>query len=289
MPEGSADHDAAPPVDTRFNWVGVLTSVVAPTTFVTALLFFLGFAYTDSFYHYFGLDAATLGFSTPDFLVRGSPALFVPVGGLLFGMLLVALGYHLATRRGGSGWVRRVCLVLAVAVVPLLALGFLAGFEAVDLGPDAAPLFIGGALLLALLTRMLFVRTTGSPYPLRGERTAVAVIVAIVVLCCFWAATGYAHTKGTEDARRLGSQLDERPAMIVDTTEPLYVTWPAVREAPLADAGQGQRFHHRYHGFRLLAQSGSRMFLIPRDWTWDTGNVLVLSLDSGVRVAFHPG
>ncbi|MEV8323378.1 hypothetical protein [Kitasatospora sp. NPDC056731] len=256
---------------------------------MTALVFFLGFAYTDSFYHYFGLDAATLGFGTPDLLLRGSPALYLPVGGLLFGVLLVALAYHLATRRGASRWVRPACVLIAAAVAPLLVLGFLAGFGAIDLGQYAVPLLIGGALLLAVLARLLFARVTGSPYPLPGERAAVAVTVAIVVLCSFWAATGYAHAKGTEDARRLSARLYQRPAMIVDTTERLYLAWPAVQEYALADAGQGQRFRYRYHGFRLLAQSGARMVLIPRDWTWDTGNVLVLPLDTDVRVTFHPG
>ncbi|MFE6051398.1 hypothetical protein ACFQ6N_11605 [Kitasatospora sp. NPDC056446] len=271
------------------NWIGLLTSVVGPTTFVTALVFFIGYAYADSFYHYFGLDAATLGFTTSDVLLRGSPALYLPIGGLLFGMLLVVLAYHLATGRGVSRWVRPVCLVLAAAVLPLLVLGFLGGFRVVDFGRAGTPVLIGGSLLLAILARMLFVRGTGSPYPLTGERAAFGVIVAIVVLCSFWAATEYAHAKATEDARRLSTQLYLRPAMVVDTTEHLYLAWPAVHEDQLADAGHGQRFRYRYHGFRLLAQSGSRMFLIPRDWTWDTGNVVVLPLDSDVRVTFHPG
>ncbi|MER6300864.1 hypothetical protein ABT247_15045 [Kitasatospora sp. NPDC001539] len=256
---------------------------------MTALVFFLGFAYTDSFYHYFGLDVATLGFGTPDLLLRGSPALYLPVGCLLFGMLLMALAFHLASRRGATRWVRTVCPVLAATALPLLLLGFLAGFEVVDLGQGAAPLLIGGALLLAVLARALFVHVTRSRYPLPGERAAVAVVVAIVVLCSFWAATAYAHVKGTGDARRLSTRLYQRPAMVVDTTERLYLAWPAVRESRLDDAGPGQRFHYRYHGFRLLAQYGPRMILIPREWTWDSGSVLVLPLDADVRVSFHPG
>jgi hypothetical protein len=55
----------------------------------------------------------------------------------------------------------------------------------------------------------------------------------------------------------------------------------------LPEATPGQHFRYRYRGLRLLAQSGDRMFLIPKDWTWRDGDVLVVPPGSGVRVAFH--
>ncbi|MFD7736545.1 hypothetical protein ACFV6F_39995 [Kitasatospora phosalacinea] len=36
-------------------------------------------------------------------------------------------------------------------------------------------------------------------------------------------------------------------------------------------------------------QPDERMFLIPRDRTWDRGNVLILPVDADVRIVFHPG
>ncbi|MGW1176517.1 hypothetical protein ACWD4P_22725 [Kitasatospora sp. NPDC002543] len=76
---------------------------------------------------------------------------------------------------------------------------------------------------------------------------------------------------------------------MLDTAQRLALDWPGVRETPLPEEGAGTHFRYRYEGLRLLAQSDNRMFLIPRRWIWATGNVLVLPIDSGVRVAFHAG
>ncbi|MFF1872853.1 hypothetical protein [Streptomyces sp. CB03911] len=240
------------------------------------------------------MDAATLDFSTQDLLLRSSPALYLPAGVLLCVSLLAVTGYHLATRTMRSGTegrriVRRACWAVAVVVGSLLVLGFLAGFEVIDSGPMGTPLLIGGALLVVVLARLMAVRAGGAPYPLAGERAALGICVALIVLCSFWAAAGFAHQKGTADARWLADNLALRPAVVLDTTERLYLQWPGVEERTLPDAGAGQRFRYRYRGVRLLAQANNRMFLIPRDWTWEDGNVLILPVDASVRIAFHPG
>ncbi|MFJ3789583.1 hypothetical protein [Kitasatospora sp. NPDC090091] len=213
---------------------------------------------------------------------------------LLCGALLAALAYHLATRAVRTGTdgrrvVGRACWAVALVVVPLVVLGFLAGFEAIDAGPMGTPLLLGGALLLVVLARLLAVRTTGVPYPLTGERAALGISVALIVLCSFWAAGGFAHQKGENDAERLADNLALRPAVVLDTTERLYLQWSGVDERALPDGGAGQRFRYRYRGLRLLAQVNGRMFLIPRNWTWDAGNVLILPVDANVRIVFHPG
>ncbi|MEU9043630.1 MULTISPECIES: hypothetical protein [unclassified Kitasatospora] len=216
----------------------------------------------------------------------------------LCGALLGALGYHLATRAvGGEGGrdgagiraLRWVCLAVTALVVPLLLFGLLAGFEVIDAGPMGTPLLIGGALLLGVLARLMYVRGTGADYPLTGERAALGISVAIIVLCSYWAVDGYAQQKGTADAEQLAQHLYRRPAVVLDTSERLHLGWAGVRETVLPDVEQGARFRYRYEGLRLLAHSGGRMFLIPRDWTWETGNGLILPFDSSVRVAFHPG
>ncbi|MFF2542777.1 hypothetical protein ACFVUY_09440 [Kitasatospora sp. NPDC058063] len=235
-----------------------------------------------------------IGFATQDVLLRSSPALYVPAGVALCGALVGALGYHVATRAAeggtvGARTVRRACSAVAVLVVPLLLLGFLAGFEVFDAGPMGTPLLIGGGLLLAVLARLLYVRGTGAPYPLTGERAALGISVAIAVLCAFWAVGGYAQQKGTADAEQLARHLYRRPAVVLDTPERLHLGWSGVRETALPGVEPGERFRYRYEGLRLLAHSGGRMFLIPHTWTWETGNGLIVPFDETVRVAFHPG
>jgi hypothetical protein len=224
--------------------------------------------------------------------LRSSPAPYLPAGVLLCVGLLAAGGYHWATRTTRSGAdgrriVRRARRTVVVAV-PLLVLGFLAGFEVIGAGPMGTPL-LPGALLVVVLARLLAVRAGGAPYPLTGERAAPGTSVALIVLCSFRAAGGFAHQKGTADARWLADNLALCPAVVLDTTERLYLQWPGVEERTLPDAGAGQCFRYRYRGVRLLAQADNRMFLIPRDGTWEDGNVLILPVDASVRIAFHPG
>ncbi len=171
----------------------------------------------------------------------------------------------------------------------LLVLGLLAGFEVIDAGPMGTPLLLGGGLLLAVLARLMYVRGAGAAFPVAGERAALGISVAIVALCAYWAVGGYAQEKGTADAVRLSHSLHLRPAVLLDTADRLALGWPGVRETPLTDVEGGTRFRYRYQGMRLLAQAGGRMFLIPRQWTWETGNVLVLPVGADVRVAFHAG
>src|ERR1700709_252107 len=61
----------------------VLAGFVAPVTILTALFIYFGYVWTDSFYEYFGVDAATLQFSPQDYMLRSVGALYVPVGAIL--------------------------------------------------------------------------------------------------------------------------------------------------------------------------------------------------------------
>jgi hypothetical protein len=67
----------------RANFRGVLEAiglVVAPTTLLTAVALYFGVKLTASRADYFGIDQSTLGFSTRDYLLRSTDAVFVPVG-----------------------------------------------------------------------------------------------------------------------------------------------------------------------------------------------------------------
>lgn len=113
-----------------------MASFVAPTTFVTALLFYFGFAYTDALYEQFGVDAATLGFSSQDYLLRSASPLFIPGFIALATGLLLILAYYLAGAvadrdpddRLRTG-VRYGSYGLVVVGAGLFVLGMLAGFS----------------------------------------------------------------------------------------------------------------------------------------------------------------
>src|SRR5215211_3967643 len=57
----------------------ILGQFVAPTTVLTALLFYFGFAHLYWFFYYFGVDSSVLGPSTRDYVMRSVDALWIPL------------------------------------------------------------------------------------------------------------------------------------------------------------------------------------------------------------------
>ncbi|MEV6553355.1 hypothetical protein AB0M57_32345 [Streptomyces sp. NPDC051597] len=273
-------------------WLKALAGFVAPTTLLTALLLYFGYAFTDAQYEYFGIDPATLGFSTQDFLLRSAAALWMPVGVTLFVGLVAALGYFWAAAVAGSRphllrRVTRAGVCLLMCGVGLFALGVLGGFQVWPAAQLTTPLLLLCGLLLVVYGRLMHLKATGRPFV--GEVTAFCIAAALITLCSFWAVQAYAQGHGEHEARYLARHLRLRPEVVVDTTERLYFTAPGVRETSLPEGGSGQHFKYRYRGLRLLAQSGDRMFIVPKSWTRQRGAVLVLPVGAGVRVAFRPG
>jgi len=185
---------------------------------------------------------------------------------------------------------RRVCYALMALAPAVFLLGLLAGLNVLwRRSPMAAPLLLGGALALFVYAHLLAVRCTGAPYPLAREKAVLTTTAALIALCSFWATNSFAQLKGQSDAKHLAAHLWLRPAVVLDTTERFYLPWSGLEETSLPETTSAQHFRYRYRGMRLLAQSGDRMFLIPDDWTWRDGDVLVIPAGSGVRVAFHAG
>jgi hypothetical protein len=70
--------------------------VIAPTTVVSALLFWFGYVATLAQYQYFGVRLDLVNLSTPELLLSGVEALYVPV--------FADGGDEVAERVVGAGW-----------------------------------------------------------------------------------------------------------------------------------------------------------------------------------------
>src|SRR3954447_26827251 len=70
--------------------ISSISSVVAPVTLLTALLFYFGYASSRAQYDYFGIDVDTIGLSTQDYVMRSPPPLLTPL------LTLVLLGVAVA-------------------------------------------------------------------------------------------------------------------------------------------------------------------------------------------------
>ncbi|MFF8261590.1 hypothetical protein [Streptomyces virginiae] len=290
-----AADDAGESTPPRRDWVSTLATIAAPTTFIGALLLYFGVSYTSAFYNYFGVDSATLGFSTQDYALRSASALYLPVATALLVALVGTLVYYAAVAVGKRDTpppllVRLFPGALAVCGGGLFLLGMLGGFRVWSAGVIETPLLLSGGLVVLLYSRVLSFKLAGTDYPVAREKVAVALVLALVALASFWAAHEYAKSHGFDEAEFLADHLRLRPTVTVDTTERLYIPHSQVRETTLpATAGTDQRFHFRYEGLRLLAEQKGRMFLIPENWSPSDGSVVVLPANSTIRVAFRSG
>jgi hypothetical protein len=287
------------------------TSVVAPLSLLTALMFYFGYASARAQYDYFGVDVDTIGLSTQDYVMRSPAPLLTPL--LTFVLLGVALAtLHESVRRRtrdarsaadatdatarehrrlrrwrtlaraltGGGWG-----VLLLGVGLLLAYGYLAtrwGYY-----PLVTPIVLAVGSALALYGRRV-ARLLGDGQRFRPVVLLLGLVVATNV---FWATATFAEWSGRGTAMELADHLDRLPSVILDTTQQLHLTSPGIEETvlrtPEGAPADGQTYFYRYRGLRLLIQGSDRLFLVPGG-TWSASNsTLVVPLDSSVRLQFR--
>lgn len=275
----------------------LVSSIVAPTTVLTALLFYYGYVSTTAEYGYFGVSVGVLGLATQDFLLKSVGTLYAPLAGLLL-TVLVCLWAHSAVtavvaRRGAAAKLSRAARALLLIGVTALLRGVL-GILVPSLSRSepiaTSPLCFGVGLITIAYSRHLLLSlnrrsmtTTTQPWP---EQTAHAIVGALVTLSLFWAANSFAGAYGRGAALVLAGNLQSRPAVVLDTSERLYSGYPGVVETSLPRT-PGQHFAYRYRGLRLLVESNGRLFLVPDQWRVESGATLVVRDDPSVRMQFY--
>jgi hypothetical protein len=84
------------------------TLVLAPTTVITALLFYFGWAQTNALFGRLGIDQSALGFTVQDYMLRSVNSTFRPLSLVLLAAV-AGLSAHIALTRAmappaGPGW-----------------------------------------------------------------------------------------------------------------------------------------------------------------------------------------
>jgi hypothetical protein len=262
---------------------------LAPATLVTAVLYWFGLELTAGRVGWFGLTTSVLGFSTTDYLIRGTEAGVVPLV-VLFVAVLVGVAAHgglarLATCGRDARWYRRALSVAFVVGGFSSAAGLVGVFTPLPFPVDgylvppallaAAPLFTMhvGRLLLGDVDR-------------RYVRVAAIATIGLAVLGVFWATSLYAEALGRGRGQQLANSLGSLPAVTVYSERSLALD--TVPSETLA-VSESSRYTHRYFGLRLLVLSGGRFFLVPDTWTRDTGTVVILADAPELRVEIGPG
>jgi hypothetical protein len=278
-----------------------LASVVAPTTVVTALLFYFGYVATRSRFEYFGVYLDLTDLSTQNLLLYGLEVVYVPAALAFLAALLVvgvhgAVSWMLADRRRDQA---SLVVALAVALGGLLLVGralvgmLVVEVEAAEVPGTTALALATGPVLLAyaawIAGRVTTRRSPGhltawfaSPGASRLRHSAVACVVGLVVAGLFWATNEFASAYGSWRAYDDALHLPDRPGVVLEAKEP-------INDPPegVTVARGSQAFPHRYEGLRLLLASGGRLFLVPEHWTRGS-RTIVVPYDGSVRMQLFP-
>ncbi len=270
-------------------------AIAAPTTLATALLFYFGYVATLTRYRYFGVDLGALDLSTAELLLLGTEVIFPPLATLLL-LVMAGLLAHRAVRALHRSRHKRVTKVVAVVLMVSGAVAFgraVVGVLFLSVSRHETPGLTAVCLGLGLPLIAYGLWVYRGPTPARrrspSEALLLTALTGMVVLGLFWAtnifAGGYGRGRAVEEA----GELHNRPVVLLDLTQPLYLpdNVPGVHQFALP-AEQGHPFRVRCQGLRLLTEAGGRLFLVPERWEGGARTVVV-PYDSEVRVQFLPG
>lgn len=290
QPDTDVEVDAAGD-DTR-SLLKLAGSVIAPTTFVTALLFYFGWSHAYWFFHYFGINATVLDLTTRDFVMRSVDGLFMPVVYLAFVGVVAVWLYRLAQR-----WVpdhlwaaaRRVMATVQTPIgVALTAVGMWGAVAQTPLEVNVAvsPACLGvGAILLTHGSRRRSLRAA-SAAPRWVTLWAWAGMLVLAGLSLFWVAHDYSADVGASRARQLELELVDEPSVTLYSAKRLNLDARGIREAVCEGSNTAYRF--RYDGLRLVQQAGDQYVLLPAAWSRRDGVAILLPRDPDTRLEFAP-
>jgi hypothetical protein len=279
-------------------WSGVLeqlstvAGIVAPTTVLTALLYYYGYVATYARFDYFGVDVAVLRLPTQDLVLRSVAVLYVPCAAILglgIGYLLIRNGTRTAVRSKARwprlrqvGW---AAVTIGSALLVRAAIGLVRPDVAQNEFPATTPMALGFGVSLVLYGRHLLKHTADDGGNDTAQSAVYLLASGIVVLSLFWAANTFAAAYGRGQAEDDSVALTDRPEVVLDTKERLFLNTACATETSLVPADAEQGFRYRHRGLRLFAVGSDRLLLIPDRWR-DGCEVLVVPDDDSVRIQF---
>ncbi|MGW7574942.1 hypothetical protein [Streptomyces sp. NPDC054765] len=248
-------------------------------------MYFLGAVYLTSYYHYFRLDAFSLGFGFAEVSIQSLNVLKVPVVIVLTGAVLAAR--HLTTRGAAPAqgslagvlerWARTVVRAhLAFVFAGLLLLVLWSRIQPYGW---TAPLLLGTGVLLGQ-----------TPWAGAGATPATLWSKAVPVftggLLMMWAFSLATSQMGEQEAHQAADQLVRRTAVAILSTERLSLAGPGLKAE---DLGAKAHYRYRYTGLRRLIERNGRSYLLPLGWDPRTGPTYIIQDGDDVRVELLPG
>ncbi|MCD0452908.1 hypothetical protein LO762_27555 [Actinocorallia sp. API 0066] len=267
---------------------GILTAHIS---LAVAVLFYMGWAYTNAVHRYFQLNPLDLEIGVTEYVLRSSATVFSSLLIALAAGWLVVTG-ALRLRPSPPVWARRLVpervarllrrvVDLARSETALGRLGLVllvgaAGLVALARAGVADPLYL--ALALTAAGAVLVTRAADAFHRALG--------LAVAAACALWAAGAYASQQGAAEAENIAAHLSERTAVVVYSAKPLGLSGPGVKDTPLP---RGHAYSVRYTGLRLLFSRAGRYYLLPEGWRPGVNATFLIRESDGVRLEFLPG
>ena len=223
----------------------IVGAVVAPTTLLTALLFYFGRLHITGLFRYLGVNFTVLDLTAQDYLIRSADGLFVPLT-VVAAVALLAIWVHRLLLGIRSAETRPIVLRVLAALAAITGLVLISVAMAAIVGdvalltahPETGGLSLSiGVLLLAYAARLLRL-LMAEQRPERVQwRTPEAVIVAewgaifvLVSVGLFWAVGSYAIGVGTGRAQQIEIELPNSPDVVLYSEKSLSLQAPGVQE-----------------------------------------------------------
>ena len=288
--DGAAEPDASGPS----RGVKLIGSILAPTTFLTALLLYFGNQHAYWFFDYFGVNATTMGLTTQDYLIRSVDPLFMPITSAAAVCLVGLWGYRfLRGKLSPAAWLRVLRVLTKATAVGGLVLVAVAVAGVVDpvalrpyVGLPGLALAIGVLLLVAALRihRTITTVRTSQREPSTLAAAEWGAIFVLVGLGLFWAVTDYSKAVGTGRGFQQQQALPWLPDVAIYSAQSLSLSAPGVREitCQAPDAAYG----FRYDGLKLVLQAGGQYFFLPAGWNRSDGVAFVIPRNDTLRLEF---
>jgi hypothetical protein len=167
----------------------------------------------------------------------------------------------------------------------LIRSGFVITGVALLLAWAANYVSISTYLVLALLAAGPLALT----WPVRDRahgRFPYALAVVVTAVCALWAASLYAESVGTRNARAAWHGLASATAVALYSTQRLGLNGPGLRVIPLPPGGA---YHYEYLGLRLLLARSGTYYLLPVDWFPGADDTYVIDDSDTIRVVLYSG
>ncbi|UNO41446.1 hypothetical protein [Streptomyces sp. MST-110588] len=264
-------------------------AVGAQLSLLAALLYYFGWVRSAARASYFGFAESHLAPSAQWYMLSSVPALYEPFLVASGTLLLWRIGDPLLVRTlTARPRARRLCCAGLVAALPAVPLAL---WAMTRLSPGwwelALPASLTAGVLLASYGCALWSRTstgTGAdPAWTLWPASMGLYAVGLVVVLVFWTVGAFASVEGRGSAMRMAATLEHHLGVVVYSAQDLRLSAPGVDVTFYPDRGA---YHYRYQGLKFYAYANGKLFLLPRGWTYDRPQTIVLPDREGLRVEY---